>query len=354
MAEKKRQLRRRFKMLPTGIGSVIVLLVIGISIFYFWASSSSLPENKLSEIINHPDPTPPPPASNTFTIMTMNIGYLSGMTNNLPMETKKELFDTNMNTFLQLLDKIKPDVLAVQEIDFDSKRSFYVNQFQTIAGNTNLKYTALAVNWDKKYVPFPYWPPSVHFGKVVSGQGVLSQWPMASTERVVLLKPMDKPFYYNALYLDRLVQIVKIKIGDVILVVLNVHLEAFDHETREKQAQRVLNIYRGYKDNFPVILLGDFNCIPPDAGQKKSFIDEPDIDFTGDKTIHLFLAEKSLKPAELDTVTFPSDKPTRKLDYIFYNFEKIVLLKTFAPEIDSSDHLPLVMEFSLIPMGHGE
>jgi len=341
-------------MLLAGLGTLVALLVVSITIFYFWASSSSLPENKLSEIINYPSPTPLPPAPDTFTIMTFNIGYLSGMTNNRPVKTEKEFFDTNMKTFLQLLDRVKPDILATQEIDFDSKRSFHVNQPQAIARNTDLKYTAAAINWDKRYIPFPYWPPSVHFGKVVSGQAVLSRWPIVSAERVVLMKPVNKPFYYNALYLDRLVQVVKIEIRGKTLVVLNVHLEAFDNKTREKQAQTVLDIYRRYKDDYPVILLGDFNCLPPDSKQKKGFIDEPDIDFTGDKTIGLFLAEESLKPADLETVTFPSNKPTRKLDYIFYTHEKIVLLKTFAPEIDSSDHLPLVMEFSFISTFQGE
>lgn len=341
-------------MLLTGLGIAVALLIVSITIFYFWVSSSSLPGDKLSEIINYPGPTPPPSDSKTLTIMTYNIGYLSGMTNNLPVKTEKEFFVTNMKTFLQLLDKIKPDILAAQEIDFASKRSFYINQSRTIAQNTDLKFTAAAVNWDKRYVPFPYWPLSVHFGKVISGQAVLSRRPIASAERVVLLKPINKPFYYNALYLDRLVQVVKIEIEEKTLVVLNVHLEAFDHETRERQARTVLDIYGRYKENFPVILLGDFNCLPPDAKRKKRFVDEPDIDFTDDRTIELFLKEKSLKPAEIETVTFPSNKPTRKLDYIFYNHEKIALVKTYAPAIDSSDHLPVVMEFSFIPGSQGE
>ncbi len=335
-------------MLLIALGTFVALLVVSITVFYFWASSSTLPANKLSEIINEPDPTPPPPHSDTFTIMTYNTGYLSGMTNNRPIETEKKFFDTNMNTFLQLLDEIKPDILATQEIDFDSKRSFYVNQSQTIARNTDLKFTAVAVNWDKRYVPFPYWPPSVHFGKVISGQAVLSRRPIVSAERVVLIKPLDKPFFYNALYLDRLVQVVKIEIEDKTLIVLNVHLEAFGHETRERQAQTVLDIYRTYKDDYPVILLGDFNCLPPDAEQKENFIDEPGIDYHYDKTINFFLNEKSLKPAELNTFTFPSNKPTRKLDYIFYNHKKITLVNTYAPEIVSSDHLPVIMEFSLL------
>jgi endonuclease/exonuclease/phosphatase family metal-dependent hydrolase len=140
---------------------------------------------------------------------------------------------------------------------------------------------------------------------------------------------------------------VKIKVGSKNLIILNVHLEAFERETNENQAKKVLDIYRSYKDDYPVLLMGDFNSVPPGAEQKKDFPDESDLDFSLYKSITFFLEEKSLKAAELITLTFPSDKPNRKLDYIFYNHDKIECAKTFVPEIDSSDHLPLVMQFRL-------
>jgi endonuclease/exonuclease/phosphatase family metal-dependent hydrolase len=188
----------------------------------------------------------------------------------------------------------------------------------------------------------------VHFGKMLSGQAVLSRWPILSAKRVVLEKPDSKPFYYNALYLDRLVQVVKVKIRDRDIIILNVHLEAFDRETREKQAVKLLEIYRSLKNDYPVLVIGDFNSIPPDARQKNNFSDEPGVDFANDNTVGLFLVEKSLSVAEPVTFTFPSDSPTRKLDHIFYNHDKITLIKSWVSKgIDSSDHLPLLIEFSL-------
>jgi endonuclease/exonuclease/phosphatase family metal-dependent hydrolase len=343
----------------SGLKIALVILVIFIVflfslpvIFYFWASSGSLPENKRSEIFAYSDTIKEPPADrDVFTVMTYNIGYLSGMTNNRAVKRKKGLFEKNMKRFLQMLNKKKPDVIGFQEIDFHSRRSFYVNQMRTIAKKAGYKYGAAAINWDKHYVPFPYWPPSVHFGEMLSGQAVLSQWPILSAKRVVLQKPKNKPFYYNAFYLDRLVQAVKVKIKNRELMILNVHLEAFDRETRENQATKVLEIYRTFKDDYPVLLMGDFNCVPPGTEQKKNFRDEPETNFSNEKTITFLLEEKSLKAAELSFFTFPSDKPVRKLDYIFYNHEKIVLIKVFAPEMDSSDHLPVVMQFSLVDKG---
>jgi endonuclease/exonuclease/phosphatase family metal-dependent hydrolase len=350
-AKKKSALIGGLKKMLLILASVIALLVLCFVIFYAWASSGSLPKNKLSEIVtfsNVREEKPEKMDTTTYTVMSYNIGYLSGMTNNLAVTREKLLFEKNMTTFLDLLSKSKPDILAFQEIDFNSKRSYYINQFHTIAEKAGYTYGAAAVNWDKKYVPFPYWPPSIHFGKMLSGQGVLSGRPILSTERIVLQKRKDKPFYYNAFYLDRLVQVTKIKIDNKELIILNLHLEAMDRETREEQAQTVLDIYNSYKNDYPVLLLGDFNSVPPSAEQKMNFIDEPETDFTGDKTITLFLQEESLKVAELSVFTFPSDKPTRKLDYIFYNHDKIHMIKAFTADIDSSDHLPLVMEFSFV------
>lgn len=337
-----------FKMSLTILAILLFVLILAFVIFYFWASSGTQPRDKLSEIITYTDTPESPGTQEIFTVMTYNIGYLSGMTNNQPVKRpEKAFFDKNMEAFLHLLEEIQPDVIGVQEIDFHSQRSHYVNQLETIAEKAGYPYAAKAINWDKRYVPFPYWPPSVHFGRVLAGQAVLSRWPILSTERVVLPKPKSKPFYYNAFYLDRLIQVVKIKIGSRNLIILNAHLDDMDQETRENQAKRLLNIYRSYKDDYPVLLVGDFNSVPPDAPQKKDFPDEPETDFRNDRTIQFFLEEPGLKAADITTFTFPTDSPTRKLDYIFYTHDKIELIKVFVPNLDSSDHLPTVTQFSL-------
>jgi endonuclease/exonuclease/phosphatase family metal-dependent hydrolase len=340
---------KKLKMAAILFCILFSVLFLGLAIFYYWASSGILPPEKLSQIIEFPGPLEQPSEhKDVFSVMTYNIGYLSGMLNNLPIKTTKEHFEKNMQTAIQLLQSLEPDFITFQEIDFQSRRSFYVDQLRTIAEKAGYKYAAVAVNWDKHYVPFPYWPPSAHFGKMLSGQAVLSRWPILSAQRVALEKPGGRPFYYKALYLDRLIQAVKIQIKEREIIILNVHLEAFDRETRERQAVKVLDMYRSFKDDYPVLVIGDFNCVPPDATQKNNFIDEPDIDFTNDNTIELFLAEKSLSAAEPVTFTFPSDSPTRKLDHIFYNHDKITLVKSWvATGIACSDHLPLIIQFSL-------
>jgi len=59
--------------------------------FLFWASSSSLGEKDLTFIkqfsVGNTGISP-----DTFTVMTYNIGYLSGMSNNLPERETRQFF----------------------------------------------------------------------------------------------------------------------------------------------------------------------------------------------------------------------------------------------------------------------
>jgi len=335
---------------------IIIVLLLCLIAFFFWATSHTFPQERYAEIVTY-DVTHPPidPQKEIYTVMTYNLGYLSGMTNNTAVRPSNELFAKNMQTFLEALKTYQPAIIGFQEIDFDSHRSYHVNHPEVIAQSSGLAYAALAVNWDNRYVPFPYWPPSVHFGKTLAGQAVLSRFPIVQAERIVLAKPTANPFYYNAFYLDRLIQVVKLKIKEKPIIVISVHLEAFQEDTRRQQVLNVMEVFRKYKKNFPVLLIGDFNSVPPDAVQKKDFSDEPEIDFTQDSTIATVLKEPGLKAAyQIENTdpkslfTFPSDNPTRKLDYVFYTADTIQVHRIKTVDIDCSDHLPLVVEFSLI------
>ncbi|MCP4215126.1 MAG: hypothetical protein GY765_10735 [bacterium] len=364
--------------LIVSLGLFLLLSVFAV-VLYFIAGSSTLPEGELSQIIQY-SPCPGQPAGSAapsrepetaagdgsdgqeagtsepaalersnrksdgiFTILTYNIGYLSGMTNNRSVESVKSLYDRNMATFLKKVNEPAPGILCLQEIDFNSRRSFLVDQMGHIARAAGYTYGARAVNWDKRYVPFPYWPPSVHFGRMLSGQAILSRWPIMETKRHVLCKPAGNPFYYNKFYLDRLLQVVKINMDGRELVIFNLHLEAFDLAARELQARRVMEVYKTYSQRFPVLVVGDFNSVPPQA-VKSGYVDEPEADFKGDRSIELFLEERSLSAVDLQTFTYPSDTPTRKLDYIFYN-DQLELVESLVLPLDSSDHLPLLARF---------
>ena len=71
--------------------------------------------------------------------------------------------------------------------------------------------------------------------KIVSGQSIISKYKLKDHERIVLERVPDNPFYKDALYLERLAQVVKVVLDGKEVVVINTHLEAFDKTTRVKQ-----------------------------------------------------------------------------------------------------------------------
>ena len=99
----------------------------------------------------------------------------------------------------------------------------------------------------------PYWPPSAHFGRILSGQAVLSRYPIAKNDRIVLEKVASNPFYYNAVYLDRLAQVTEVQVGGQSVILINLHLEAFDNPTRLEQTKVVKDLAARYAQDYPVL-----------------------------------------------------------------------------------------------------
>ena len=321
-------------------GISFTVLLTALMVFYFWASSSSYPRKKYTEVVEYKT-SAATDSDNVFTVVTYNIGYLSGLTNNQAVERNKQLFDNNLKTAITALKPLKPDLIGFQEIDLDSKRSFNINQVDKIAEALNFAQGAIAINWDKNYVPFPYFPFSAHFGRILSGQAVLSRYPIDFHERIALENVTNKPFFYKAFYIDRLAQITKINIKGRSLILINVHLEAFDVSTRQKQTEFLQKLLSKYVDNYPVLLIGDFNSTLINTENPQP-------------TINLLLKNPSLKSAipkdklsNEESTTFPSDKPIAKLDYIFYTPKTIeaVEWRIISEAKQASDHLPLMMKF---------
>lgn len=327
--------------------AIIALVIFAILAFYFWGSSGFNDPDQYDQIFTYEKLAESD--RDALAVLTYNIGYLSGMTNNLAVERNESLFRHNLERTLKVLGPYEFDFIGLQEVDFGSARSFYYNQLDSLGECLNFHQAAYAVNWDKSYVPFPYFPIQYHFGKTFSGQGILSKMQMLSNDLLILDKPISAPFYYNAFYLDRILQIAKVQIGGDTLILMNVHLEAFDRETRQVQAEEVLNVFNSYAQDFPVILMGDFNSRPPfasdlinDEKTVKIFMDDPQIEEAISK-------ERYLRN-ETEFFTFNTANPYERLDYIFYNKNKIQMIESdvLREAKDISDHLPVWMTFTII------
>jgi len=120
-------------------------------------------------------------------------------------------------------------------------------------------------------------------------------------------------------------------------VLINIHLEAYEKETRAKQFEEVLAIFNQYKEIYPTILLGDFNARARDENA----------------VVQKIFAMKAIGSAASDMNnlgnTFNSKDPSKRIDYIFYTKNSIEYIsgKVLNQFGQASDHLPLEMKFRI-------
>ncbi|MCK5781295.1 MAG: endonuclease/exonuclease/phosphatase family protein [Flavobacteriales bacterium] len=316
----------------------IIILIIG---FYILGTSSSVDKILYKQIIK--STVSRHTSADTISIMSFNIGWLSGMTNNKPVHRSIELYKNKLDSCISFLKYNRQDIIAFQEIDFNSNRSFLQNQADSILKNLQYFNGAVAINWDKRYVPFPGINPSYFFGKTISGQYVMSDLEIIENDFTRLIKPINAPFYYKAFYLDRLIQKTKLKTKNGELMILNVHLEAFDQETRNNHIKEAILQFNKYKNKMPTILLGDFNSPQDTLGTRNALLSK----LISMNNVGMAIPDSTYKVNKAIFNTYSSGNPHTKIDFIFYTSDKIKKIDAgvFAEIGEVSDHLPVWMKF---------
>ncbi len=201
----------------------------------------------------------------SLTIMTWNSGY-GGLGENADffMDGGKSVQSADAQTVTANIDAINrfiadsgADVVFLQELDTDSKRSYGINELEMIADANKNSQNTFALNYKTLYVPYP-WPP---IGKVTCGIATLSSFEVSDSTRVSLPCPFKYPVRLANLKRCLMVNRVPIEGSDKELVLINLHLEAYD-DGEGKAAQtaqlRELLESEAAKGNY-VIAGGDFN-----------------------------------------------------------------------------------------------
>lgn len=162
----------------------------------------------------------------------------------------------NMNEISKFITDKKADFYLLQEVDQNSSRSYSVNQVESYMKNTNL-FGTFALNYSCPFVPFPF-PP---IGKVNSGILTLTDYTVSSAERVSLPCPFKWPVSAANLKRCLLINRVPIEGSDKELVIVNLHLEAYDDGAgKAAQTQMLFSILqKEYEKGNYVIAGGDFN-----------------------------------------------------------------------------------------------
>jgi len=149
------------------------------------------------------------------------------------------------------------DAWLFQEVDVNSARTGGQNQF-SLLNNTVAGSAAMAYNYKCAFVPIPF-PP---MGRVESGIATMTTRAMADgAQRVSLPCPFSWPVSTANLKRCLLVTRLPVEGSDSQLVLINLHLEAYESgEGRIAQTRQLLELMQAeYEAGNYVIAGGDFN-----------------------------------------------------------------------------------------------
>ena len=137
-------------------------------------------------------------STTSISVLSWNIAWAYGQGSE--GSGKRKSSSDLKNNLVEIADHIKhmnADVVLLQEIDFDSDRTYNLDQAEFIAKNAGYKYYIRGISWSANYLPFPYWPPSEHWGQMLSGGAILSKLPVRSADVALLPKPSEQSFFYR-------------------------------------------------------------------------------------------------------------------------------------------------------------
>ncbi len=214
----------------------------------------------------------------------------------------------DLDLLAKIISDTKPDLVALQEVDFKSNRVLKMDLVTELGWRTKM------VGIFGKAMPFDG-------GEY--GEGVLSKNSFVSTKNHALNARENKE-PRAALEMN-----VQIKSGDTIRFV-GTHLDHTNDETdRINQANQINAIFT--KDEVPTILAGDLNATP--------------------ETETMRILYKAWTPSfSENTPTYPAVNPKIKIDYILYrpaNRWRVIETKVIEEDI-ASDHRPVLSVLELI------
>ena len=232
----------------------------------------------------------------TLRVMTYNIHVGVGMDKKL-----------NLERIAEVINRERPDLVGLQEVDRGVKRTEGKDQIAELAKLTRMDFS-FAHNLD--YQGGQY------------GVAILSRF---------LIQHADHQKYENRRETERRGMLrVEVEVEGKKLNFVTTHLDYQYEDGRLFETEQLLRLVDGVKG--PLIIAGDFNDEPKGNAYKlmRSKFDDA---WAGNKT---------------EGFTYPADKPTKRIDYIFYRAsDRVRVKRVWIVNTLASDHLPLMAELEI-------
>jgi endonuclease/exonuclease/phosphatase family metal-dependent hydrolase len=251
-------------------------------------------------------------------LVTFNIAHGRGL-NPIQGVTSQRKLRLNLRRIATLLDRLAPDIVALQEIDERSRWAGNFDHLDYLRVHTRFPHTVFGINNRRTGLL-----------NLSYGNALLSRHPIRAAETIVFGQRRlgEKGFLYAEL-----------DVAGACIPIVNLHLHFSSRGERLRQLERLLTWLREKHRmhsrtwTIPPIICGDFN----NPGTRD--------DATASLLSHLSdYCDYVLHP--LAGLTFPSPMPQRALDFIFLP-AGCVQVRSEVVRSMLSDHLPVVVEFDI-------
>ena len=257
------------KVLYAAVSAVLLVIALFAGLIEYLTLTEYKPQERESIEIS-PVYRDPISAGDTLRVLTWNCGY-GALGDNADffmdggkgvITADKERVIRNLDGIIEQATALEPDVILFQEVDRDSTRSHHIDEVIMLSNAYSTEddqdyANGFAYNFNVRFVPYPL-PP---IGKVQSGILTLTDTSAESAERIQLPCPFKWPVRLCNLKRCLLVERVPLQNSDKSLVLVNLHLEAYDNGegkiAQTKMLKKILD-EEAAAGNY-VIAGGDFN-----------------------------------------------------------------------------------------------
>lgn len=345
------------------ISAILCLIVVIFLGFIAYLSITNYTPDKIEDIsITNEDTAAAALTLNSeVTLLTLNTGYaaldkesdffMDGGTGVLAFSEEK--VKENLSGITDIINKSEADIVFLQEVDEDSKRTFNINEKEYFASSFSGSY-AFAYNYKCNYVPYPL--PTL--GKINSGIMTLNSYNSETAQRISLPIPFKWPISMCNLKRCLLVEYVDIEGSENKLVLINLHLEAYDDgEGKLEQTEMLMNLIREeYEKGNYVIAGGDFNQTFPNT-DKYPLLNE---DYWNAGRLYeeslpegfKYIFDDTYPTCRLLNKPYDSENTTSNQYYVIDGFivspnVEVTKIETLNENFTYTDHSPVKMNFYL-------
>lgn len=212
----------------------------------------------------------------------------------------------NLQRIISFIRTVDPDIIGLVEVDSGSYRSSNYCQAERIARELGYDFVV-----ETKYCN----------NSIVHKVPIIRQQSNALLSRLAIV---DCSFHYFTQGVKRL--IIQAELKQIVIFVVHLSLK---YRHRQNQLEQLYSLVKNTDKE--IIIAGDFNT------------------FWGSRELKLFLAATGLNNANsAGSPSHPSHAPHRQIDFILHSSG--IHIDTFSiPDIQLSDHSPLICDFTCIP-----